>query len=635
MTSLVRPGALAAMSGPVRKERKLCYAGTRMTCEDIENLPEMREEKNDYEEVDFSSAHLSSRELRKVLDICYRCRNLRVLRLYKNKIDDEGAADLAEFCAKRPGIEQIHMSHNLITAIGIEKLVTSAESSRKKDQYPLWLRVEHNMVENPEKVFRELEERLKVCQRPDERRCTPQECAHGMLVHLPHFRLQKGEKGEKGGGKGKRDKKRGRHGKGHHKGYGDDRDYDYRDDNYGYRDDNGYGSWHDRGGREQAERTKVVLVPARQDAFSRSPERDGRYADPTPQRKRKLHPDECSGSPPPQRHRTEGRRVSGLRHGRCDEEDVVDRHHHRHARGETRHTSRQALGNDGDRRVRTRERAPQGREGEPRRRCCYSGSPVYDRRERLHPSRPDRGTQPRDPRRRAQPRGADRRDDVPTRPQTRHPVDAKRPPARDLENRAVAQPAGKGAHAAPPAMAPEAAGSMSEYSSYSDEEDGPIAHSSAPQTRAVPGMAAAGSLVAAARPPSSVQVQGAPAQAGQVSDDESSATFSADEGAGTAAVPAAPPSPGSSAPASPGIGAANQLYPSPSSDPSIDPYVDPRLDAPDWEQDRGCPPPSPSPSRSPVATAAASSGNKTNQSRMKQLKERLVQKAHKWQAPPV
>jgi len=144
-----------------------------------------------YEEVDFSQNELSATGLSLVLDVCRRCPKLRVLKLYKNQIDDGGAEGLADLCKKLPEIEEIHLSHNHFTAVGVEVLVTAAEQARPNNVSPLWLRLEHNDVADPDAVYRELSSRISVCNRMDEVRCTVRVCAKKQKVHLPFFHLQR------------------------------------------------------------------------------------------------------------------------------------------------------------------------------------------------------------------------------------------------------------------------------------------------------------------------------------------------------------------------------------------------------------------------------------------------------------
>lgn len=143
-----------------------------------------------YEEVDFSGNELTSRGILAVLDICRRCPKLRILKLFKNDIDDHGADGLADLCRTSQTIEEIHLSHNKFTAVGVEKIVTAAESERPQWLPPLWLRMEQNYVEEHEALLEKLL-KLNVCDRRDERKCSNKYCAWKCKVHVPYLYLQR------------------------------------------------------------------------------------------------------------------------------------------------------------------------------------------------------------------------------------------------------------------------------------------------------------------------------------------------------------------------------------------------------------------------------------------------------------
>lgn len=144
-----------------------------------------------YEEIDFSYNGITSAELDRVLEVCSRCPKLRVLKLFKNSIDDSGAEGLAELCRQSPKIEEIHLSHNMFTAEGASVIIIAAEACRQPDTVPLWLRLEQNHIDDAENVFRRLQDRYSVCRRIDPKACTSRTCVKKCLVHLPHFCLQR------------------------------------------------------------------------------------------------------------------------------------------------------------------------------------------------------------------------------------------------------------------------------------------------------------------------------------------------------------------------------------------------------------------------------------------------------------
>jgi len=615
----VAQGACVIMSGPVRQEYKLNYKGAKLSEQDIENLPVMKEERCKYEEIDFSQNGLSSQGLRAVIRICKRCRNLRVLKLFKNKIDDEGAEWLAELCKDHPWLEEIHLSHNNITERGIERLVTAAENSRTRDQPPLWLRCEHNAISKPEEVFREMSRRLNICIRSDERRCTTRTCCNGGKVHLPFFSLQSGSGHEKGGGKSSWN---GGGGGGWSSGYSKQESWNENKD------------W-------KEDRPKVVLLAARPGASNSSPPREARLEASSPARlqgrKRKASRDvERGGRSPPQRHRDVGARRP--RAGSFTP-PLHRRREHREERGAAERGAVGRLRPAAAGRARDDSRPPPARashhaeEGVAlRRRRRHT---VEDPSERLRPGRPaPSGRDVEGRRRRADEAPAERRDRGMQRPTSKQDFPAEprrlehhRSHANGLGPQAAARPESAGdawrrraeaGRAAAAARGPEGLGvaakpnkaGVDDDQSYtsSDEDRPPGDNGIAPQGRSVPGMAAPGSLLA-----------GTPAQG---LDDESSPTFSGSDHGGATAVPFAPDSPQSGQQPSPRIEAPQRL-PSPSSEsggfsPDMGPLggADHDAESPRWEEDRGCPPPSLSRSRSPVNDAA----KVPTKSRMQQLK---------------
>jgi len=151
----------------------------------------LQKDSYQYEEVDFSQNELTSIGLKLVLEVCRRCPKLRIFKLYKNQIGDSGAQYLAELCKVCPNIEEMHLSHNHLTAEGVDILVTAAEQVRPDYVSPLWLRLEHNDVTDPENTVRDLQSRLSVCTRVDEVRCTVRSCCNKQKIHLPFFNVQR------------------------------------------------------------------------------------------------------------------------------------------------------------------------------------------------------------------------------------------------------------------------------------------------------------------------------------------------------------------------------------------------------------------------------------------------------------
>jgi len=202
-------------------------------------LEEHREDEYGYTTIDFSRNSITSKGIPDLVNICKRCPELKILKLFSNSIDDDGARRLADIFQHCKGIEEIHLSHNKFTAKGVELLVEAADEDLPKEApRPLWLRMEHNEIEDPVGCVRSIESKFKsVCPREDRGRCLPRACVKNCRIHLP-FLLDR-DKGDKGSGKGK-----GRNDRGSWR--GDNRRYDGRGDRRDDRRDDRWGRGRDR-----------------------------------------------------------------------------------------------------------------------------------------------------------------------------------------------------------------------------------------------------------------------------------------------------------------------------------------------------------------------------------------------------
>mmetsp|Transcript_18199 Transcript_18199/g.28677 ORF Transcript_18199/g.28677 Transcript_18199/m.28677 type:complete len:692 (+) Transcript_18199:124-2199(+) len=686
------------MSGKVRDECKLNYSNRGLTDDAVRQLRLDQDSRNKeiYEEIDFSQNKLTSHGLHAVLKVCHSNSKLRILKLYKNDIDDEGAQGLADLCKALPWIEEIHLSHNHITDKGIDLLVTAAVANRPERATPLWLRVEQNDIKDPMGAYEEFKRRFDVCLRYDENACAVRHCKYGAKIHLPHFDKQRGCDERWGKGSGKR-------------------------------------RWKEK---EEEARPSVVLTArsdidppanetprdARREDFSSMPKPErtkARRRRETPREQREHHNgdrhldghdrgvgmldrratsrhqrgSERSGRHDPSRdeqHRggdfvsprhsggTPGRSGGEPRRDRRERGEREPRDGHGMHRRERRGPREVAARRD---RVEARDpRDPRDLRARPPQRDerCPSRRRRRYERERLpeqHRERQVRSRRPRSPGRPSTREAAARRPGVEERRPKRHRYDASHggggystagpPPHRDahhqrtpmlalpaptvLPNSEVGQAWGAPAYAQPPSSArhymppvqPCATDtgmecSYSSSSSFSDAEDGPPGTNAVASGAAVPGVAAPGSFVAAARVPAT----GTTAVPTQVEDDYSSPTFSdslSDEGVAPPApsshpVPTSQPVPTASAEVTEGRPRSVQR-----SLPSSEMSPDFAAEQPDgvgrdgssscererqWEQDRGCPPPSPSRSRS------RDGNGPSGKTRMEALKERLTQK---WQ----
>lgn len=168
----------------------LSYSRQGLTDYDLHNLF-LGEESATYEEVDFSQNKLSSVGLRAVVDLCCRCHKLRVVKLYKNEIDDSGAKHLARLLQQVPSVEEFHLSHNRLTAKGVRTIVKAADGARSASARPLWMRLEMNEIQAPDQVLLDLESNLSVCGREDEVNCTARSCCWNCKTHLPFLNSQR------------------------------------------------------------------------------------------------------------------------------------------------------------------------------------------------------------------------------------------------------------------------------------------------------------------------------------------------------------------------------------------------------------------------------------------------------------
>merc|ERR1711924_472807 len=83
-------------------------------------------------------------------------------------------------------IEEVHLSRNVFTDKGVEALVEAADRDLSQIGKPLWLRVEHNQISDPEDFVRMLDDKFQsVCSRADRSKCLPGCCVYGCRIHVP------------------------------------------------------------------------------------------------------------------------------------------------------------------------------------------------------------------------------------------------------------------------------------------------------------------------------------------------------------------------------------------------------------------------------------------------------------------
>mmetsp|Transcript_127856 Transcript_127856/g.368202 ORF Transcript_127856/g.368202 Transcript_127856/m.368202 type:complete len:545 (-) Transcript_127856:138-1772(-) len=183
----------ADASAPVPKEdsaRKLSFARCGLRDRQVLALS-FTESSYGYHEVDFSMNEMSSAGARIVMELCLKCPSLRVLKLFKNRLDDGAVPDLSELFEKSTSLREVHLSHNAFTADGITMMVQAATRSQRGANAALWLRVENNKLPKHEQpgLLEDMERRFRVCPRKPE--CSQFTCHYGSKVHLPFLNMER------------------------------------------------------------------------------------------------------------------------------------------------------------------------------------------------------------------------------------------------------------------------------------------------------------------------------------------------------------------------------------------------------------------------------------------------------------
>ena len=178
----VEPEPKRGAHGP----RVLRQSGRRLRDSDLARLSREGQD-GQYDEIDFSRNELTSQSVSDIVEICRKSEDLKILKLFNNRLGDDGAEELGEIFRHCTSIEEVHLSHNEFTRKGVESLVRAADRGLPRDvKRPLWLRMEHNKLSDTERFARDLERDCPaVCGREDRHRCTPRVCARGRRIHLP------------------------------------------------------------------------------------------------------------------------------------------------------------------------------------------------------------------------------------------------------------------------------------------------------------------------------------------------------------------------------------------------------------------------------------------------------------------
>lgn len=144
-------------------------------------------------ELDFSQNKLGDRGILYLLEKLVKyCENLRIVKLFKNQINDEGCRAIGKFFRFCPQIAEMHLSHNEITERGLKSLINGCMEYRLEGMKPLWLRVEMNQIYHPEgleKFFRK--ENLPVACGAGGKDDPELARVKDPVIQLPHFYKQK------------------------------------------------------------------------------------------------------------------------------------------------------------------------------------------------------------------------------------------------------------------------------------------------------------------------------------------------------------------------------------------------------------------------------------------------------------
>jgi len=164
-------------------QRRFCHAGEKLQDNDVQGLPK----EKDFEEVDLSRNSFSVNGFHSICKFCRLQSNLRILKLFKCGLCDRSADLVASIALENPhNLEEMHLSHNLLTATGAVSIIRAVEQSRGADDEALWLRLERNQIKNASEILVDFEKRGSVCAYRN-KWCKHRYCAERRKIHLPYF----------------------------------------------------------------------------------------------------------------------------------------------------------------------------------------------------------------------------------------------------------------------------------------------------------------------------------------------------------------------------------------------------------------------------------------------------------------
>lgn len=138
--------------------------------------------------VDLAENVIGSNGLISVLDVLDKKRvTCKCIKLYRNKIGDEGGVRLAETVQRQQSaVEEIHLSHNMFSARSLVALSMSLAKheaypfmGRSRTYIPCWVRMEYNHIAKPQEVLDMLRRDgpVKICTADNRDDCGPWRCA--------------------------------------------------------------------------------------------------------------------------------------------------------------------------------------------------------------------------------------------------------------------------------------------------------------------------------------------------------------------------------------------------------------------------------------------------------------------------
>eukprot|EP00931_Biecheleriopsis_adriatica_P046843 TRINITY_DN2694_c0_g1_i1.p1 TRINITY_DN2694_c0_g1~~TRINITY_DN2694_c0_g1_i1.p1 ORF type:complete len:809 (-),score=159.77 TRINITY_DN2694_c0_g1_i1:523-2949(-) len=188
-------------------EPKLTEAGLETYCNRLhDRLTAFREEHGEYclqkcgGEVDFSQNNMSNQMVWMLLETLAQHEvHVAILKLTANRISQGGILALCEFMRanEHEYVKELHLSHNEIDDDAALELLRTINMRPRHiaAEAPVWLRLNHNRIQNPDQVRRTAEaEGVSICSATDRQACGTNKCCLNSkcapAVHLYSFNVQ-------------------------------------------------------------------------------------------------------------------------------------------------------------------------------------------------------------------------------------------------------------------------------------------------------------------------------------------------------------------------------------------------------------------------------------------------------------